>query len=56
MMKWIRWRTLKAKSVVDMFSLVAHDIQSPLAALNAIIKDIHTIPEQKRVLPVSMFS
>lgn len=38
----------KAKSIADMSSQVAHDIQSPLAALNAVVKDIESIPEQKR--------
>mgnify|MGYP000411578755 CR=1 FL=1 len=38
----------KSKSIATIASQVVHDIQSPLAALNIVIRDIHTIPEQKR--------
>ena len=37
-------------AVGKMASQLAHDIRSPLAALNIVIKDIHSIPESKRTI------
>ncbi len=40
----------RSRSVAQVASQVAHDIRSPLAALNMVIRDIQQIPEERRLL------
>lgn len=40
----------KEKEIVNLSRQVAHDIRSPLAAINIAISDVMTIPENKRIL------
>ncbi|MDX1901075.1 MAG: HAMP domain-containing sensor histidine kinase [Gammaproteobacteria bacterium] len=44
--------TLHAREAAlgQMAAQVAHDIRSPLTALDVVVKDIHTIPEEQRIL------
>ncbi|ODN42867.1 hypothetical protein BGC07_07945 [Piscirickettsia litoralis] len=40
----------KSKTLANLASQVAHDIQSPLTALSAMTKDVEKLPEEKRLL------
>src|SRR5690348_5110745 len=40
----------KMKASIDLAAGVAHDIRSPLTALDIIIKDIKNIPEEQRII------
>lgn len=40
----------KMKALIDLAAGVAHDIRSPLIALDVIIKDIKNIPEEQRIV------
>ncbi len=40
----------KMNALIDLAAGVAHDIRSPLTALDIIIKDIQNIPEQQRIV------
>src|SRR3990167_124965 len=40
----------KMKALIDLAAGVAHDIRSPLIALDIIIKDIKNIPEEQRIV------
>jgi len=48
----LKIRSLKKKAIYirDHTAQVAHDIRSPLAALNTALKDLKELPEQKRIL------
>lgn len=53
----LRIRALKKKAIyvrnnliAEVTAQVAHDIRSPLAALNTALKDLRELPEQKRIL------
>ncbi|MFA5137725.1 MAG: HAMP domain-containing sensor histidine kinase [Elusimicrobiota bacterium] len=45
-----------SQAVSDMAAQVAHDIRSPLAALDAVIKDVSQLPEEKRIVVRSAVS
>jgi len=40
----------KLKALIDLAAGVAHDIRSPLTALDVIIRDIKNIPEEQRII------
>lgn len=46
----------KQVAVADLASQVAHDIRSPLAALDSVIKDVSQLPEEKRIIVRSAVS
>jgi len=41
---------MKDHAIAEVTTQVAHDIRSPLAALNTALKDLKELPEQKRIL------
>lgn len=45
-----RTETIKMKALIDLAAGVAHDIRSPLIALDIIIKDIKNLPEEQRII------
>lgn len=45
-----RVETEKMKAMIDLAAGVAHDIRSPLAVLDIIIKEIKNIPEEQRII------
>lgn len=45
-----REKEVKDAAVGKMASQLAHDIRSPLAALNILVKDAHSMPEEKRLM------
>ena len=40
----------KRAALLDLAAQVAHDIRSPLSALEMMVQDIHQIPEEKRII------
>lgn len=44
------------QNLAELASQVAHDIRSPLAALDSVIKDVSQLPEEKRILVRSAVS
>lgn len=46
----IQNKILKKTEILKISTQVAHDIRSPLAAINVVISDVSSIPENKRVI------